>query len=70
MNNTTVIDVHPRLIRIRQVMDKVGLGRTNIYARIATKGFPAPRKIGRASLWVEQEVEEWIMDAIKTTGVK
>jgi prophage regulatory protein len=49
-----------RLIRIKEVMHIVGLGRTKIYALIKTGDFPAPRHIGKASLWVDSEVQEWV----------
>lgn len=49
-----------RLIRIKEVLHIAGLGRTKVYALIKTGDFPAPRHIGKASLWVDSEVQEWI----------
>lgn len=56
--------ITPRLIRMPQVMDLVGLRKTAIYAAMAEKGgqgFPAPVRIGsRAVAWREHEVLAWI----------
>ncbi len=49
-----------KLLRLPAVMDRVGLRRTSIYKLISAGTFPAPKKIGRASLWVEYEVDQWI----------
>ena len=49
-----------RLIRLPQVLDRVGLGRAAVYERVKAGTFPAPIKIGAASAWVEEEVDEWI----------
>lgn len=57
-----------RFIRITKVMDKTGLSRSTIYARIATGGFPKPISLGgRAVAWVEQEIDAWIMARIEAT---
>lgn len=52
------------LLTFAQVSAKVALGRTSIYAGIATGTFPAPVKIGKRSLWVESEVDKWIVARI------
>jgi prophage regulatory protein len=58
-----------RMIRLSEVCDMVGLKRTTVYAKIKTKSFPAPIKIGYASRWIESEVLKWIEDQItKTRG--
>lgn len=43
----------------------VGLGKTAIYGLIKDHTFPAPIKLGRASGWVESEVQEWIAERIQ-----
>ena len=51
----------PKLLRINQVLEITGLGRSTIYARVAQKSFPEPIKAGqRASRWIESEVTDWI----------
>lgn len=53
-----------RLIRLPQVKQMVGLGTTAIYERIKQGSFPKPIKLGRMSMWVESEVQEWIAERI------
>ncbi|HQS03701.1 MAG: hypothetical protein B7Y07_10870 [Halothiobacillus sp. 24-54-40] len=60
--NTIETKKQPRLIRLPEVMNKVGLCRTSIYMLIAGGQFPTPRKLGRASLWIEAEIDQWISD--------
>ena len=50
-----------RLLRLRQVSDLTGLGRSCIYRMQAEKRFPQSIKIGvRAVRWLETEVTSWI----------
>lgn len=51
-----------RILRLPQVKDMVGLGKSAIYERIQTGDFPPPVKLGRgrASGWVESELQDWI----------
>ncbi|MFD0738295.1 helix-turn-helix transcriptional regulator [Lysobacter koreensis] len=49
-----------RRLRLRQVVDRVGLHKTAIYARIAAGKFPVPVKDGSASFWLESEIEAYI----------
>ncbi|MBA4143961.1 MAG: AlpA family phage regulatory protein [Nitrosospira sp.] len=55
-----------RFIKIRRVLDKVGISKSHLYALVAKKQFPAPIKLGRrSSVWMEPEVDEW-MDAAES----
>lgn len=47
------------------VRDKVGMHQATIYGLIKTAGFPAPIKVGRRSLWIEREVDAWILNRVK-----
>ena len=50
-----------RLIRLPEVMQKVGLKRTAIYQRMREDRFPRSRSLGpRCTVWVEAEIDEWI----------
>lgn len=49
-----------RLIKIEDVIDQVGMGRTKIYDMIQFEEFPAPIKLGRYSRWSQLEIQEWI----------
>lgn len=47
------------------VLFATGLGHSKFYEMIKQGEFPAPRKVGRASLWDVTAVREWIA---KTRG--
>lgn len=49
-----------RLIKIEEVMQQIGIGRTKLYDMIQLEEFPAPIKLGRYSRWSEIEVQDWI----------
>lgn len=56
-----------RLLRLREVMAKTGLSRSAIYAAVKAGRFPAPLAImpgGRASAWVESEVDAFLRERI------
>lgn len=54
-----------RLVRLSQVMDMIGLGRTRIYEMIKADEFPAPCKPGgTASRWSENEVLAWLAECV------
>lgn len=57
---------HPdRLLRLPQVLAAVGLGRTAILDRVKRGQFPAPLRLGRATLWPESAVQRWLADRIR-----
>lgn len=50
-----------RLLRLKQVVLKVGLSRSQIYKLIAKGLFPEQTKIGpKISVWSEQSIDQWI----------
>ena len=55
-----------RLIRLREVQHRVGLGRSTIYRWMAEGKFPKPVQLGGyAVAWPENEVENWIADRLE-----
>ncbi len=56
----------PRLLSLPNVLERVGLGKTKLYDMISHGQFPAPRKVGRRSLWPSTEVSVWIQRVIDT----
>jgi prophage regulatory protein len=54
-----------RFLRLPDVQSKVGLGKTEIYARIKSGEFPVPVKIGTASRWVEDELDAWMTRVVE-----
>lgn len=50
-----------RLLRLRDVKARVGLGTSTIYRKLAAGEFPAPVRLGPASVrWRETELQRWI----------
>ena len=50
-----------RLLRLPEVMARVGLRRSAIYQRMSEGRFPKSRSLGpKCAVWVEAEVEDWI----------
>ena len=55
-----------RLLRLPQVIDATGLGKTTIYALQAEGEFPMRVKITAHSVaWVEEEVQAWLTTRIE-----
>ena len=51
----------PRLIRLPEVMSRVGLKRSAIYQRMSEGRFPKSRSLGgKCTVWVEAEIDAWI----------
>ncbi|WP_404823097.1 helix-turn-helix transcriptional regulator [Novosphingobium percolationis] len=51
----------PRLLRLPDVMARVGLKRSAIYQRMNEGRFPKSRSLGsRCSVWVEDEINDWV----------
>lgn len=48
------------LLRMPQLLDRVGLKKTVIYERIKAGTFPKPIKLGSASAWCARDVDAWI----------
>ena len=60
MNNSA------RLLRLKQVVLKVGLSRSQIYKLIVKGLFPEQIKIGsKISAWPEQTIDQWISRQIE-----
>lgn len=53
------MSVPDRNLRLKQVLDITGLGKSKLYELIRDGEFPAPAKFGRASLWSEAKVLAW-----------
>jgi prophage regulatory protein len=50
-----------RLLRLPEVMDRVGLRRSAIYQRMSEGRFPKSRSLGpKCAVWVEAEINDWI----------
>jgi prophage regulatory protein len=61
-------DPNERALRLRQVTELTGLGRSMIYQMQAEGRFPQRIKLGeRAVGWLESEVRAWLATRIETT---
>ncbi|MFP1908197.1 AlpA family transcriptional regulator [Lonsdalea quercina] len=50
-----------QLLRLKQVEEKTGLKRSQIYLYMKSGDFPRSIKIGPASVaWLKSEIDEWI----------
>lgn len=56
-----------RLLRLPDVMERAGIGRSAIYKRMSEGRFPKCRSLGpKCSVWVESEVNAWIEAVAQT----
>lgn len=54
-----------RIIRLKQVIETTGLGRSTIYKYIGEHTFPEPVPLGgRAVGWLEEEVLDWVLSRV------
>ena len=52
-----------KILRLPAVLDRVGLGKTAVYAAIRRGDFPRPIKLSeRAVGWRRIEIDEWLAD--------
>ena len=54
-----------RMLRLPDVKNRVGLGRSAIYAKVKRGEFPSPVHLGpRAVAWISEEISAWIATRI------
>ena len=55
-----------RVLRLKEVQHRTGLGRSTIYRWMDEGKFPKPVRLGARSVaWIEHEVDEWLMSQSK-----
>lgn len=55
-----------KIMRLNEVMDCTGLGKSSIYKFMAAGTFPQAIPLGqRAVGWLEDEIKEWITNRVK-----
>lgn len=58
-----------RLLRLPEVIARVGLKRSAIYQRMSDGRFPRSRSLGpKCTVWIESEIDDWIRDVAGQTG--
>jgi prophage regulatory protein len=54
-----------KFLRLADVIDRTGLGRSTIYKLMTENDFPSSVPLSARSVaWVEQEIEDWIFNRI------
>ncbi len=58
------------ILRLADVKQRTGLSRSTLYLRMANNEFPAPISLGgRAVGWLEQDIDEWIIEKIEASRI-
>ena len=56
------------ILRLPQVLDRTGLSRSSIYAKVSAGDFPEPISLGaRAVGWIEDEVLSWLTERVEVS---
>jgi prophage regulatory protein len=56
-----------RLLRLPEVIARVGMKRSAIYQRMSEGSFPKSRSLGpKCAVWVEAEIDDWIRGIAST----
>ncbi|MDR3445730.1 AlpA family phage regulatory protein [Dyella sp.] len=58
--NQTDASTPDNLIRLKRVLERVGVSRASLYRLIKAEQFPQPTKIGTMSAWPDSEVTDFI----------
>jgi prophage regulatory protein len=54
------------VLRLPQVMEKVGISRSGVYQRVKEGSFPPAVRLGRRSVgWLEGEIDDWLAARIE-----
>jgi len=58
-----------RFVRLKEVMQRTGLGRSTIYSRLQEGTFPRQIKLGkRTVVWSETDISNWIEEQKQKEG--
>lgn len=56
-----VITMGERLLRLKEVEAKTGIGRSSVYKYMSEGRFPLPLQLGPGTVrWKQSEIDEWI----------
>lgn len=76
MTNSTSVP-YPRILRLKQLSERIGLGRSTIYDRMDAQSprydatFPKPIKLGAAAIgWIDSEITTWIEQRMSAKEVR
>jgi prophage regulatory protein len=58
-----------RLLRLPEVIGRVGMSRSTIYQRMSEGRFPKSRSLGpKCAVWIEAEIDGWIETIVEHPG--
>lgn len=55
-----------RFLRIKEVLARVPVSRPTIYRLMDKDEFPKAVRIGSSSRWVESEINNWLIEKVKS----
>lgn len=59
-----------RVLKLKEVISVTGLSRSSIYRKIKEKRFPRSIRLSGQSVgWLEEEIQNWIIDRIAERDV-
>jgi prophage regulatory protein len=57
-----------RILRLPQVMARIGLSRSSIYLGISRNEFPRQVRLGaRAVGWLQADIDEWVHERVTSS---
>jgi prophage regulatory protein len=59
-----------QLMRLKDLSEMTKFSRSFIYKLISIHQFPAPVKIGNASVWLEEDITDWFKTNFRTVEAK
>lgn len=66
--NTALQDRRHKIVRLPEVKNQTGLGRSSIYSRMKAGTFPQSITLGaRAVGWLESDINDWIDAQVKAS---
>ena len=61
-NQSEAIDSLAPFLRLGDVLEKTGLGRSTVYRMVAERTFPAPVKLAKRAVgWRRDDVQQWTL---------
>ncbi|QIW10594.1 AlpA family transcriptional regulator [Francisella sp. LA112445] len=58
-----------KAMKIKEVIDRVGLSKSTIYRLAKANQFPRPIKLAEnSSAWIKSEVDAWLQSKIEARG--
>jgi len=67
-NQSEAIDSLAPFLRLGDVLEKTGLGRSTVYRMVAERTFPAPVKLAKRAVgWRQEDVRQWAIGRPSTS---